>query len=113
MARFHLDISLDRCAAGLPAAEEAARALPNDTRAWATLAGARFGCGDPAGARAAAEQALQRGPANVEATYYLGRALAALGDRPAARQALINAADLAPRSVWRERAESQIAALGL
>lgn len=113
MARFHLDISLDRCAAGLPAAEAAARALPNDSRAWTTAAAARFGCGDPAGARAAAEQALQRAPSSAEAAYYLGRALAALGDRPAARQALISAADLDPRSVWRERAESQIVALGL
>jgi Flp pilus assembly protein TadD len=77
------------------------------------LARARFGCGDPSGAREAAEQALQQSPASAEATYYLGRALAALGDRPAARLALINAADLAPRSPWRERAEIQIATLGL
>ena len=61
----------------------------------------------------AAEQALQRAPASAEASYYLGRALAALGDRPAARRALISAADLAPRSLWRERAEAQIATLGL
>ncbi|HEU5100098.1 MAG TPA: tetratricopeptide repeat protein [Roseiflexaceae bacterium] len=113
LARFHLDIALDRCETGLPAAEEAARILLNDPRAWTTLASARFGCGDPAGARAAAEQALQHDPASAEASYYLGRALAALGDRPAARLALISAADLAPRSAWRERAESQIATLGL
>jgi tetratricopeptide (TPR) repeat protein len=113
LARFHIDIALARCENGLPAAEEATRALPNDPRAWTTLASARFGCGDPAGSRAAAEQALQRAPASPEATYYLGRALAALGDRPAAQQALINAADLAPRSPWRERAEAQIVALGL
>ena len=96
LARFHIDIALERCENGLPAAEEAARALPNDPRAWTTLANVRFGCGDPAGSRAAAEQALQRAPASAEASYYLGRALAALGDRPAARLALINAADLAP-----------------
>jgi Tfp pilus assembly protein PilF len=113
LARFHIDIALERCENGLPAAEEAARALPSDPRAWTTLASVRFGCGDPAGSRAAAEQALQRAPASAEATYYLGRALAALGDRPAARLALINAADLAPRSPWRERAEAQIATLGL
>ena len=113
LARFHIDIALERCENGLPAAEEATRALPSDPRAWTTLASVRFGCGDPAGSRAAAEQALQRAPASAEASYYLGRALAALGDRPAARQALINAADLAPRSPWRERAEAQIATLGL
>jgi tetratricopeptide (TPR) repeat protein len=113
LARFHMDIALERCENGLPAAEDAARALPSDPRAWATLASARFGCGDPSGARAAAELALQRAPNSAEASYNLGRALAALGDRPAARQALINAADLAPRSLWRERAETQLAALGL
>jgi Tfp pilus assembly protein PilF len=113
LARFHLDISLERCEVGLPAAEQAAGLLPNDPRAWTTLAGARLGCGDSAGARAAAEQALQLDPANAEGTYYLGQALAALGDRPAARLALISAADLEPRSVWRERAERQIAILGL
>jgi tetratricopeptide (TPR) repeat protein len=113
LAHFHIDIALEPCENGLPAAEEAARALPSDPRAWTTLASARFGCGDPAGSRAAAEQALQRAPASAEASYYLGRALAALGDQPAARQALINAADLAPRSPWRERAETWIATLGV
>jgi tetratricopeptide (TPR) repeat protein len=113
LARLHVDIALGRCENGLPAAQAAARALPNDPRAWTTLARLQFDCGDPAGSRAAAEQALQRAPASAEASYYLGRALAALGDRPAARLALINAADLAPRSLWRERAEAQIATLGL
>jgi hypothetical protein len=113
LARFHIAIALDRCEHGLPAAEEAARALPSDPRAWATLASVRFSCGDPAGSRAAAEQALQRTPTSAEASYYLGRALAALGAQPAARLALINAADLAPRSPWRERAEELIATLKL
>jgi Tfp pilus assembly protein PilF len=112
-ARFHLDTSLHLCESGLPAAEEAARLMPGAPNAWSTLAAARFGCGDAAGGRAAAEQALQHDPASAEASYYLGRALAALGDRPAARLALINAADLAPASPWRERAEAQIATLGL
>jgi hypothetical protein len=113
LARFYDDIGLGRCEYGLPAAEEATRALPRNPRAWTTLAGVRFGCGDAAGARAAAEQALQRAPASAEASYYLGRALAALGDRSGARMALINTADLAPRSAWRARAEAQIALLGL
>jgi hypothetical protein len=113
LARFHIDIALERCENGLPAAEEAARALPADPRAWEALANMRFTCSDPAGSRAAAEQALQRAPTSAEAAFYLGRALAALGDRPAAQQALINAADLAPRSPWRERAEAQLATLGL
>jgi Flp pilus assembly protein TadD len=113
LARFHLETSLRLCEDGLPAAEEAARALPEDRRVWTTLAAARFGCGDAAGARAAATQALERSPTSAEAAYYLGRALAMLGDRPAARLALVNAADLAPASPWRERAEAQMTTLGL
>jgi tetratricopeptide (TPR) repeat protein len=113
LARFHLDTSVQVCAVGRPAAEEAARLLPEDTRAWVALAATRFACGDAGGARTAAEQALQHNPASAEASYYLGRSLAALGDRAAARLALVNAADFAPASPWRERAEIQIVTLGL
>ena len=113
VARFHLDTTLQVCAAGWPAAETAAQLLPGDARAWTALAEARLLCGDPAGARAAAEQALLRDARSAEAAYYLGRALAALGDQAGARTALISAADLAPASAWRERAETQLATLGL
>jgi Flp pilus assembly protein TadD len=113
MARFHLDTSLQVCEAGRPAAEEATRLLPTDERSWTALAAARFVCDDPAGARTAAERALLYNPSSAEATYYLGRALASLGDRSGARVALVNAADLAPASPWRERAETQLATLGL
>jgi tetratricopeptide (TPR) repeat protein len=113
LARFYLDTALSICEVGRPAAEEAARLLPDDAHAWSALAAARFTCGDPSGARSAAEQSLQRSPANAEARYYLGRALAQLGDRVGARMALVSTADLAPASPWRERAEAQLAALGL
>lgn len=113
LARFHLDTALNTCDVGLSAAQEAARLLPDDARAWSALAAARFACGDPAAARSAAEQSLQRSPSNAEARYYLGRALAQLGDRSGARTALVGTADLAPASPWRERAEAQLAALGL
>ena len=113
LARFHLDTALNTCEVGLPTAQEAARLLPDDARAWSALAAARFACGDANGARSAAEQSLQRSPSNAEASYYLGRALALLGDRSGARTALVSTADLAPASPWRERAEAQLAALGL
>jgi predicted Zn-dependent protease len=113
LARFHVDTALYVCEIGLVVAEEAARLAPADARAWATLASARLSCGDPAGARGAAEQALERAPGDAEASFYLGRALAARGARAEARRALIQAADLAPASAWRERAETQLAALGL
>jgi Flp pilus assembly protein TadD len=57
-------------------------------------------------------RALAIDAADAEAAYYLGRALAALGDAVGARQALVQAADAAPASVWRERAERQLALLG-
>lgn len=112
LARFHADVSFEVCEAGLPAAEQAASLRADDEQAWIVLAAARLSCADPSGARDAAARALQlrRGP---EALYYLGRALALLGDRSGARAALVRAADLAPASPWRERAEAQIAALGL
>jgi tetratricopeptide (TPR) repeat protein len=113
LARFHVDTALHVCEIGLVAAEEAGRLLPDDPRAWATLASARLTCSDPSGARAAAEQALARAPNDAEATFYLGRALAALGERSEARRALIQAADLAPASPWRTRAETQLVTLGL
>jgi hypothetical protein len=112
-ARFHIGTSLQVCEAGRPAADEAARLLPGDARALVVLAATRVSCGDPAGAREAAAGALGANPGNAEASYYLGRALAQLGERSAARAALVGAADLAPASSWRERAEAQIAALGL
>lgn len=113
LARFHLDISLLVCETGRPAAEEAVLRLPDAPGAWSALASARLICGDAAGARVAAELALRHDPASAEASYYLGRALAALGDRIGARRALVNAADLAPASTWRDRAEAQLVVLGL
>jgi tetratricopeptide (TPR) repeat protein len=113
LARFHLDTGLRVCDIGPPAAEEAARFLPEQAGAWVVLAQARFTCGDAAGARSAAERALALAPASPEATYYLGRALASLGKRIEARTALIQVADLAPSSAWRARAETQLATLGL
>ena len=113
MARFHLDTALHVCDIGIVAAEESTKLLPDDPRAWVVLAAARLGCGEITGARDAAAQALARAPADAEASYYMGRALAILGDRAEARRALIQAADLAPASPWRVRAETQLATLGL
>jgi len=113
LARFYVDTSFQLCEAGPSAAEQAIAALPDDPRAWTLASATRISCGDSAGAQQAAARALQQDPTSAEATYYLGRALAALGQRQAARAALISAADLAPASAWRERAEQQITVLGL
>ncbi|MBK9944167.1 MAG: hypothetical protein IPP13_21405 [Kouleothrix sp.] len=112
LARFYIDTEFQACAAGVPAAEEATQVQAQSPQAWAALAAARLGCGDAPGAQAAAVRALAIDAADAEAAYYLGRALAALGDAVGARQALVQAADAAPASVWRERAERQLALLG-
>ncbi len=112
-AEFHLVAGAQLCNEGAPAAETAARLLPGRPRPLIVLAAARLRCGDPAGAHAAAAAALQLDPGSAEASYQLGRALAALGERAAARAAFVGAADLAPDTAWRERAETQIQALGL
>jgi Flp pilus assembly protein TadD len=113
LARFHAATTLRRCEAGRPAAELAAQLLPTDHTAWSALAAAQLACGDATAAAAAAREAVHLAPASPEAAYHLGRALAALGERDAARQALVAAADLDPASEWRARAERQLAALGL
>jgi tetratricopeptide (TPR) repeat protein len=110
-ARYHLATTYAVCEEGLPAAETAVRALPNQARAWTTLAASRYYCRDLSGARAAAYQALDRG-AGAEAAFYLGATLLDMGDIPAARTALVQAADEAPDTIWRERAEARLSSLG-
>ncbi|ABU57041.1 tetratricopeptide repeat protein [Roseiflexus castenholzii] len=113
LAQYHLKTSLQICEKGLPAATEAVARLPKNAQSWSALAHARLACGDIAGARDAAALAQTLDPASAEAAYHYGRALAALGDRTAARTALIRAADLAPASEWRIRAEEQMAMWGM
>lgn len=113
LADFYASTEVRVCADGQPAADYAVRLLPDDPRALTTLASVSLRCGKAAEARAAAERALERDPASPAAAYYLGRALALQGDRSGARSALVFAADLAPDSPWRTRAEQQLAALGL
>lgn len=112
IARFHLATTYDLCTVGLPTARIAVERLPNDPEAWAALAAIHYHCGDFAAAEQAARTALDHNAAAVDATYYLGAALEARGDRQAARVALVRAADLAPASPWRERAELILERLG-
>jgi hypothetical protein len=109
-ARFHLATTYELCERGLPLAEESAAALGQDAAAQTVLAAHRYHCGQFAGAAAAA-RAAQAAGAGPEAAYYLGAALAALGQRGDARAALIRAADLAPASDWRRRAELVLAGM--
>jgi Flp pilus assembly protein TadD len=110
-ANFHLVTTYDLCTAGLSMAELAAQALNQNAAAQTSLAAHRYRCGDLAGAEAAARGALALSPAAADATYYLGAALAGLGDTAQARSELVRAADLAPASLWRSRAEEALAKL--
>ncbi len=113
LARFFLDSTLDVCSAGLQAAEIAADNTNPSSAALSALAQARLACNDPQGSRTAAERALQRDSTDPEAHYRLGQALAHLGERNAAQQALIAAADNDLGGHWQQRAEDQMAILGL
>jgi tetratricopeptide (TPR) repeat protein len=107
-AKFHLAATFEQCEAGLPLAEQAAAALGQHATALTTLAAHRYSCGQ-FGAAAEAARAAQAAGAGPDAAYYLGAALAALGQERDARTALIRAADLAPASEWRRRAELVLA----
>lgn len=109
-AEFHLATTYELCERGLPLAEQAAAALGRDAVAQSTLAAHRYHCGQFAAAAAAAREAQAVG-AGPDAAFYLGASLAALGASGDARAALIHAADLAPASDWRRRAELALAAL--
>lgn len=109
-ARFYFEHGYNTCSAGLPAAEYAAPRLPDDPRAWTTLAALRYQCDEFAGAIQAASRAREHG-ATAEATYYRGAALLATQQYREARNTLILAADRQPASIWRERAEEKLALL--
>lgn len=105
-AHFHLATTYDQCLAGLPLAELAAALLADSPDALGVLAALRYHCGQLPGALEAA-RAAQAAGAGAEAVYYEGVSLAELGAAEA-RSALIRAADLAPASIWRERAEAAL-----
>lgn len=110
-ARFQTFAGVQVCSVGRAAAAEATRLLPDDPRAWKSLADVLITCGEALPAIAAAEQSVRLDPADAEAAYHLGRAYILSGDPESARTALMRAADLAPASVWRVRAEQHLQSL--
>lgn len=108
IARFHLNTAYEICTEGLDAAHIAARELPDDPEAWAVLAGSLYQCHAFNEAADAARHALDHA-ARADAAFYLGAALAHLGEWEDARAMLTRAADLAPASIWRRRAELLLA----
>ncbi|RRR74632.1 MAG: hypothetical protein EI684_06610 [Candidatus Viridilinea halotolerans] len=110
-ARFHLATNYELCRIGWSMAELAARERPTNAETLTIVAAHRYRCGAFADAAEAA-RAAQRNGAGAEAAYYEGQALAALGETAQAYQALIRAADVAPASLWRQRAEEALGYLG-
>jgi len=111
VARFHLHTGFEICTKGAKVAKEAIMLLPNEALAWETLAANQYRCGDFQGAIETAQQALTY-TKSAETTFYLGAALRATGSKEAAQAALVQAADLAPASVWREKAEELLGEMG-
>jgi hypothetical protein len=110
VARFHLRTSYEICTDGIAAAEMATRELPANADAWTVLAGSAYQCEEFELAIDAARRGLEDGP-RADASFYLGAALARSGEAEAAHAALVRAADLAPASIWRRRAEIILADL--
>lgn len=110
VARFHLTTTYGLCEYGLPAAEQASQLLRNHVQAWNTLAAVRYHCRSFVEAAVAARIARAWG-GGAEASYYLGAALLELAQRDEAKEMLIEAADAAPASPWRARAERKLASL--
>ena len=105
LAQQHLDLAYNLCDEGIAAAQEATTLAPIDAQAWHTLAAAHRHCRRYADAIAAAQQGLALAPDDPALHFYAGAALWENGQRDQARTYLLRAADLAPASTWRERAE--------
>jgi tetratricopeptide (TPR) repeat protein len=110
-ARFHLRTTYELCSEGPPVAQQAIQRLPGSAEAWVTLGAIRYQCSDFAGAAIATRRALELDPQRADAFFYRGAALVWLNRLHEARITLIRAADLAPASIWRERAELLLADL--
>lgn len=106
LAQAYFDTTRDLCRAGQTAAQEATAIAPNDPAAWQTLAEARYHCRAYDQAADAAQRGLQIVPDSAALEFFLGASLWERGRREAARSHLLRAADLAPQSEWRTRAET-------
>jgi Flp pilus assembly protein TadD len=105
LVQQHLDLAYKLCSDGMAAAQEATALAPADGEAWQTSAAVYYHCGRFTDAIAAAQQGLAHAPDNPALHFFLGSALWEANQRDEGRDHLIRAADLAPNSQWRERAE--------
>lgn len=103
--RFHLNTNTSVCSTALQVAEEAATLEQQNSDVWTLLAQVQLACKQTQQALYSSQQALRLNNKHAEAYFYQGEALISLKQRDAARASLIQAANLAPSSIWRNRAE--------
>jgi tetratricopeptide (TPR) repeat protein len=105
LAQQHIDLAYNLCDEGIAAAQDSTTLAPNDAHAWRTLAIAQRHCRRYADAIAAAQHGLALAPDDPALHFLAGAALWEADQREQAHAYLLRAADLAPASTWRERAE--------
>lgn len=108
LAEQHLSLTYRVCDSGITAASEATTIAAADPKAWQLLASMNYHCRAYQQAAEAARRGLALAPNNPGLHFFLGAALWEDRDQQAARPHLIAAADLAPASEWRKRAEQTL-----
>ncbi|HEY0607747.1 MAG TPA: tetratricopeptide repeat protein [Herpetosiphonaceae bacterium] len=108
LAEQHLSLTYRVCDSGITAASEATTIAADDPQAWQLLASMFYHCRSYTQAAEAAQRGLALAPNNPGLRFFLGAALWEDGNQDAARPHLIAAADLAPASEWRKRAEQTL-----
>lgn len=108
LAEQHLSLTFRVCDSGVAAAREATTIAAADPRSWQMLASTLYHCRSYRESAEAAAQGLSLAPNDPALHFFRGAALWEAGDRVAGRPHLIAAADRAPGSEWRRRAEQTL-----
>lgn len=108
LAEQHLSLTYRVCDSGIDAASEATTIAAADPQAWQLLASMYYHCRSYKQAAEAAQRGLALAPNDPALRFFLGAALWEDRDRESGRPHLIAAADLAPASEWRKRAEQTL-----
>lgn len=108
LAEQHLRLTFRVCDSGIDAAREATTIAATDPRSWQLLASMFYHCRSYKQAAEAAQRGLTLAPDDPALHFFRGAALWEDRDREAGQPHLIAAADLAPASEWRVRAEQML-----
>jgi tetratricopeptide (TPR) repeat protein len=100
LARFYIDVRADGCEKGLPAAQDALRAAPDDPAALDAVGWALVLCGRGTDAVVPLEQAAALAPGSARVAFHAGKAYLLAGQPNEAREAFSRAMDLDPGGQW-------------